>query len=131
VRAISKQAASILARLVDGLDEPGQSKKLDNARGAFMAVAVECIGPRVFSVAHYFEQHGDLVPDPEMTFWRDGFGDFYPLSITHGALGIHRECLPLDGNGRPVLERLRPREQADQASFAAGWMRNIRAQQGV
>lgn len=72
LRPVSQSAETVLEQLVEPLDEPGASRKVDNASGAFMCVCVERVeetqyGP-VFSVAHYYEQNGDLVPDPDVTF---------------------------------------------------------------
>jgi hypothetical protein len=116
LRHVSRAARSVLETLVEGLDGLGASKKVDNAKGAFMAVCVERVeesghGP-IFSVAHYFEQNGDLVPDPDVTFLRDAAGDFYPL----------------DDDGSVRVNRA---QQADLAYFAANWTKNIRQQQGL
>ena len=34
--------------------------------GGFMDLHFEKIGKNVFSLAHYYKQNGDLVPDPDM-----------------------------------------------------------------
>src|SRR5258708_7470587 len=85
MKAINKAAKRILDRLTEGLSTAGQSRKVDNAPGAFMAVHVERLSDTeagaVFSIAHYYEQHGDLVPDPDMTFIRALDGEWYPLTI--------------------------------------------------
>ena len=36
--------------------------------GGFMDLHFQRIAEMVFSLAHYFEQNGDLVPDPDMEF---------------------------------------------------------------
>jgi hypothetical protein len=130
LRHVSRAARSVLETLVEGLDGLGASKKVDNAKGAFMAVCVERVeesghGP-IFSVAHYFEQNGDLVPDPDVTFLRDAAGDFYPLTYQDAL--TYRRCVELDDDGSVRVNRA---QQADLAYFAANWTKNIRQQQGL
>ena len=40
--------------------------KIDNTDGAFMPLIVKKIGDDRYSFAHYYEQNGDLLPDPEV-----------------------------------------------------------------
>lgn len=130
LRPVSKSARKVLELLVDGLDEPGASKKLDNAQGAFMAVCVERIeetsrGP-VYSVAHYYEQNGDLVPDPDVTMLCGADGEFYPLSYQDGR--VYRLSVEL---GPDSSARVNREWRTDLVHFVGGWMRNIKAQQGL
>ena len=128
LKAASKSAAKVLDKLVEGLTEPGQSRKVDNTGGAFMPVHVECVGRTehglLYSVAHYFEAQGDLVADPEMELLRDETGAWLPVSITM-ALGGKR-ALVLGENG---TVRVDEREYRSQLRFLSVWMKNIRAQQ--
>lgn len=127
---VSKSARKVLELLVDGLDEPGASKKIDNAPGAFMAICVERIEETshglVYSVAHYYEQNGDLVPDPDITLLRSADGEFYPLSYQDGR--VYRVSAELNAHGCASLDRER---QTDLAYFVGEWMRNMKAQQGL
>jgi hypothetical protein len=124
----SKPAAKVLDALAEGLDEPGQSRKVDNTGGAFMPVHVECVGRTehglMYSVVHYFEANGDLVADPEMEILRDAAGAWFPVSISM-ALGSKR-ALVLGENG-PV--RVDEREYRAQLRFLSTWMKNIKSQQ--
>src|SRR4051794_36862311 len=102
LRQVSRAARGVLETLVEGLDELGASKRVDKAKGAFMAVCVERVehtshGP-IFSVAHYFEQNGDLVPDPDVTFLRGATGDFYPLTYQDAL--AYRRSAELGEDGR-------------------------------
>ena len=67
MRQIDGTAAAIFERLVEGL-KAGESRTIDNSDGVFMAVHVERLSRNKFSIAHYFEQEGDLCCDPDMTF---------------------------------------------------------------
>lgn len=127
MKPLSKAAKKVFEKLVDGI-EPGQAKKFDNANGAFMAAHVDRLTDNLFSIAHYYEQNGDLVSDPDMEFWRGPDGEIYPCSITHGALGLFVRGIEF-ADGKP--SGVRPRTQRDQATFANTWLRNIKEQQGL
>jgi len=120
---LDPNATQILTQLVHGLG-PGEHRKV-HTNPSFMATHVECLNPRQFSVAHYFEQNGDLVPDPDMEFWRADDGRFFPVAIQH-AVGPYVTALVFDAKGAPDADLRRMRELV---SFANMWMRNIAAQQ--
>jgi len=123
-----KSAAKVLNILVDGLTESAESRKVDNTNGAFMPVHVECVSRTehglVFSVAHYYEQNGDLIADPEMDLLRDASGDWYPLSISM-AFG-RKHAVMFVGRGKARVDE---REYRSQLRFLSTWMKNVRAQQ--
>lgn len=118
--------------------------KLDNAPGAFMPLSVEflffrkfgsAIG-KVYSFAHYFEQNGDLVPDPDMTFL---FIDppagtpstieltrIYPLTF-QTQIGFD-EAMFQNDHGK---WQYKPSSLADLVSFSNLWMKNIKLQQEI
>lgn len=130
MKAVSRAAARVLDRLTTGLDADGQATRIDNAPGSFMRVCVERIGSLgdmgpLFSIAHYHEQLGDLMADPEMIFLRGADGGYYPTYYKQDGLGVERESVRVDG-GRVLVNQ---REQADQARFADGWMSSIEQQQ--
>ena len=132
MRPVNQKGSAILDILVDGLEHPstGNShRKIDNTDGAFMPVVVECIGTNLYSVAHYYEQNGDLMADPEMTFWRDPVGRWFAASFTQHNMGIYQEAIEFGDEGTP--EKFWPRLQADQSDFAGTWMVNIKSQQGL
>jgi hypothetical protein len=59
--------------LIDGL-LVGDAKKLDNARGSFIAVAVDYLQGdsrrgALYAVARSYEVNGDLIPDPDVEFF--------------------------------------------------------------
>jgi len=68
---LSPQAEAVMDTPTAGMTV-SDHKKIDNAEGTIMALHVECIGKcnlgSIFSLAHYYEQHGDLMRDPEMLF---------------------------------------------------------------
>jgi hypothetical protein len=128
MKTLNKTASAVLDRITDGL-KPGETRTLDNAPGNFMAVHVVALSPGLFRVGHYFEQNGDLVPDPETLFLRQEVGgESYWLPVeTRFAIGSVHTALVLDeqnrikGACRGVLD--------DAVSFTNLWMKNIRYQQ--
>ena len=128
LKPASTSAAKVLDKLVEGLNEPGQSRKIDNTGGAFMAVHVECVGRNehglLYSVAHYYVQNGDLIAEPEMELLRDETGAWLPVSITM-AIG-HKRALLLGDGGRVRVDE---REYRSQIRWLSTWMRNIKSQQ--
>lgn len=128
LKPVNRISQRILVRLTEGLDV-GTSKKVDNG-GAFMAVHVEMHrwidGSVMVSVAHYFEQNGDLVPDPDVVFVRRADGMFAPISFQNSLVFNQPVCCLEDG----TIE-VDAREQASIASFANTFLRNIGEQQGL
>lgn len=128
LKALCPSALAVFNHLTHGLDLGGH-RKLDNASGTFMAVSVERITERHYSIAHYFEQNGDLVADPELTFFRSDDGAVYPCTFQQDNLAMYRIGLDITDEG--VIEHTSIKEQHAQAVFADEWMRNIADQQGL
>lgn len=87
----------------------------------FMRLVIEAIGPNTVSVAHYGEQNGDAMRDPEITFRVTPFVDkpwhFEPLTYLNDYLGIFQEDLP---ESRTQTEHV--------LKFCKLWDRNIEEQ---
>lgn len=82
-------------------------------------------------VAHYGELNGDLMRDPEMVFIKAPVsGDYFPSYFRNDYIGCERlgvvSAEQIEGR---TFFNFNSREQADEASFANTWMRNIRHQQ--
>lgn len=92
LRPVCKAGARVLDHVTAGLSL-GESRKIDNAPGSFMALCVECIGQTklgpVFSFAHYYEQNGDLCCDPDCTIL-GADGCWYPLTFEQGGIAYQR-----------------------------------------
>jgi hypothetical protein len=127
MKSLNKTATAVLDALTGPLKEPGDSRKV-HAVKAYMAVHISRLGRDVYSVAHYGEQMGDLMADPEMEFFHGADGKWYPFSYRNDYIGQHRYSAEIT-DGR--IGRFNPRMQADQTSFANGWMAAIKQQQGV
>lgn len=109
----------------------------------FMDLVVEVLpdcaetGGMVLSLAHYFEQHGDLCQDPEMTVRL-----FHPDSVTflemvpstdprHGraeALTFQQAIPPIYREIYPEPGAYRPRLRRELNAFLGQWVRNLKAQ---
>lgn len=132
MKHLNKEATAVFRHLIAGFTlKPGEDhRRIDNTNGAFMAVVVETVevaptGAPIVSVAHYYEQNGDLMADPEMTFLLAN-DRVFPMSYRLDGLGVNRVAFEyLDKN----RWRLNAREQAGETLFANQWMRNIKHQQ--
>ncbi len=125
MKTTSKAASRIIEAMVAGLDV-GEARKIDNRPGAFMAAHVERLTERCFSIAHYFEQNGDLVADPDLVVWRADTGDFVPVALQQFA-GHYTVAVKLV-NDMPVS--FSPQNGHELARFANMMVRNIKDQQG-
>lgn len=87
----------------------------------------------VYSLAHYYEQDGDLMSDPDMTFIYQDLRTpenmdwellrILPQSFTNSSTGTYDEAIDLENN------RLYPHILSSLCSFANFWFANI-SQQG-
>lgn len=135
ITPISPKAYEVFKYLADlaRMDE-GHAAKIDNAPG-FMPVFVEIIfpiseGEEQISIAHYGEENGDLMRDPEMIFFHDRKeGKAYPMEYRNDYGGTLEVSIKDDLNGRPKM--VNRERQKQHASFADLWMKNIKAQQRI
>lgn len=88
----------------------------------YMPLVIEKIGENEYSLAHYYEQDGDLVQDPEMTI------KIHPelkmveaLTYYQPALGIYQEVYPEPGKFYPILKK-------ELNEFLGMWLRNLKQQ---
>ena len=133
MKPLPKTAGTVLDRLTDGLNPPwekGSSRRVDTAPDVYMAVSVERIRDKTYSVAHYYKQQGDLIPDPEMTFLKDDEGNWYPLTIQH-APPFNRYIVLVELDENETVTGFRPRAYKDASIFARTWMKNIKTQQDL
>jgi hypothetical protein len=94
-----------------------------------MRLVIEHVGrgPRggeLVSVAHYGEQNGDLMRDPEIVF-EVAAGQWQPISITQDYVGSYREEVSVGEDGQVLV---RPALVRDIAAFARVWDRNLKHQ---
>lgn len=132
MQPLNQTASRLLDTLTEGLADPGgaegkSSRKYDNSNGTYMAVTVERIGATRYSVAHYFEQNGDLVADPDMEFVKVD-GKWYPAAC-QTQFG-YTKALEMDAYHEGIKGVYR-RAYADLRSFGTLLLRNIKEQQGI
>src|SRR5215471_2664477 len=118
---------------LDWLKRPNNYIRLESP--GWMRLVIEYVGtgPRgmpAVSVAHYGEQNGDLMRDPEIVFeiGDEAFGDdaWGPISFRNDYMGIVQEgelgAVFQDEDGRVLI---RPKLVRELKSFARLWNRNI------
>ena len=88
----------------------------------FDRLVIENIGCQRISVAHYYEQNGDLVADPDVVFFT-GYGAWAPIEITQ-VMAVYRRYAELDDAGQTIV-RFDVRGQADLAAFTEEWAQNL------
>ncbi len=125
MKTLSRAAGAVLDALTRDLPV-GVSRKVDNSHGTFMAVHVDRLGERTYSLAHDFKMNGDLVCDPDGVFVRTDAG-WLPVALQL-CTGHYTRALELDESERPA--RVDARAFAELSHFAAMWLRNIADQQG-
>lgn len=134
-----KTVAKII-ELFGGLDwlKSGRNYiRLENEPYMRLVIEYVGIGPRglpLISVAHYYEQNGDAMRDPEVVFevnpadsgplsWRNG--DWAPVMFQQDNMGIYQEAVSVGDDGQL---QIRPRMVSDLKSFARTWDKNIEEQ---
>lgn len=132
MKPLNASTAKILETITAGLDDPSKDdansrRVYDNGAG-FMAAVVERIGANRYSVAHYYEQNGDKIADPDLELVKCG-DRWFPAAITHPPPFGYRRVLECDASGNPV--RVFSRAYADLRSFAATFLRNVQRQQKI
>lgn len=83
--------------------------------GYYMPLVIEIVSPNEVSVAHYYEQNGDPMRDPEIVFLAHPIRGWLPIEITQDPFGRFRRA--------PEGRYLR-----DVQELARVWARNLREQ---
>ena len=114
------------------LRQVGSHLRLENE--PYMPLVIECIGPNQISVAHYYEQNGDLCADPDVVFLVGCDGEWYPIEWTTPqvmfagrVMGGYQRYAEIDAEKGTWLW-LKQRGQRELAIFANQWADNIRRQ---
>ena len=124
---LNQKASKILEKLVDGVDYDN-AKRVNNAPGVYMYVSVNQVAENQFSVAHYYEQNGDLCQDPDVVFLKSPSGRWFPIMFQQANPPVYQEPVEFDEDG--TIKGWRPRMLRDLVSFCNQWMENIEEQQG-
>ncbi len=107
-----------------GIDfkHPGAYMRLE--MDGFNGISIENIGTNLLSVAHYFDQEGDLVADPDVVFFT-GYAEWVPISIQNQFCFSEAAVVHDDHTG---LKGIYVQRQAELADFCWQWAKNLRAQ---
>ena len=132
MKTLSKTAAATLNKILSKLEN--DYIKIDNTEGLFMPVSVEIIFENEkylqISIAHYFEQNGDLMADPEMIFISvKSNGSFIPCYYKQDGILLSEEESVKFENGE--IKAYREAMQESHCHFANIWMKNIKHQQNL
>jgi hypothetical protein len=88
----------------------------------FMDLSVEWISDDRIAIAHYGEQNGDLMADPDMTLIVDNEAKtLMPATFQNDYVGVYQEVYTDDGRWMPRLSR-------ELTSFLSTWLKNIEFQ---
>ena len=123
----SKQMQTIISKIAakHGVDLSKVGAHLTLTMPGYDRLAIETIGVNQISLAHYFQQNGDLIADPEIVFYT-GYGPWVPIALSLVITGW-REVARLSADGSQVTH-VALAAQADAASLARMWAKNLREQ---
>jgi hypothetical protein len=134
---LNKKATSIFLEIIEKCEATeDQYIKLNN-NSSFMPLSVEKLysskDGKVFSFSHYYEQNGDLVPDPDITFLMyenkaNLMIPFLIIPLTFQDYRSYQEVCILEGDKWQVKNK---KNLSDLVSFSNMWMQNIKSQQGI
>lgn len=131
MKNLNKTATEVFKKLIAGLEYGGKShRKIEN--GAYMPLSVEIIdsfqnGSFMVSICQYGEMNGDLMRDPEMTFFvsKSAIDIYvYPAYFRNDYMAFERTSLVIEKDCTRINRAL----QAEHTRFANTWMKNIKDQ---
>ena len=128
MKHLNDKATAIFRKLTEGLKKVGDHQQWNNDR-SFMAACIELIGRTglgpLVSIAHYYQQNGDMMRDPDVVFLIGADQHVYPISYRQDGMGIYQEAAIVEDGWWKVCTKM----QADICGFCNQWMQNINEQQ--
>ena len=128
----TKTVYKTLAPFFDAVDA-SEEKALKFKADGYMDLCIEALGYNdhegrpVYSVAHYGEQNGDLMRDPDVTMGVDReAGTVEPLTYQNDYIGRYWEVYKDFVDGKPT--KYYPAMKKDLAAMVTAWAKNIKAQ---
>jgi len=82
--------AAGLANEFEEARRTGQPFHLSITNPPYMRLVIEVVGAGEVSVAHYYQQNGDAMRDPEIVF----DANWLPIEITQDPMGVYRRARP-------------------------------------
>jgi hypothetical protein len=140
MKKLNQTASLIFCKLLDKLEQTTHCKLISEG---YMPLVIEQVNEdvqtpygksKLISLAHYYEQNGDAMRDPEMCFIvvdkRDGTSNselvwIFPQMFQQDSLSLYEESINIDGDR---ITTYKPTWQAGHTNFANQWLRNIRQQ---
>lgn len=115
------------------LDVPESHLRLEMGKDSpYMTLVIEKVGQHRISVAHYYYQEGDAIPDPDVELWIAPDGQWYPVAITTPQMMVLGHIVGGYGqyvefkNDKPV--KFYRKQQHDLVRFCEQtWITNIKA----
>lgn len=123
---MSKADTKILEKIFDNMEE-GTSKRINNSE-VYMYLSAERLSSNLYSMAHYFEQNGDLCPDPDMELLRSKDGRWFPIALQQ-SIGIYTRAVEDYTENGPT--KVYPGKYNELRNFLSQWLKNIKYQQGL
>ena len=127
----TKTVYKTLAPFFDAVDA-SEEKALKFKADGYMDLCIEALGYNdhegrpVYSVAHYGEQNGDLMRDPDVTMGVDReAGTVEPLTYQNDYIAVLGSLQRLRGR-KPT--KYYPAMKKDLAAMVTAWAKNIKAQ---
>lgn len=118
-----KRLERLVGDLPAFLAREGEPRRI--VRDPYMPLVVERTGPDRVSLAHYYEQNGDLMADPEMEIRVHAeTGMAEALHYQQDGLGIFRRVYE-ERDGKIFV---RPRQKKEQNTFLEQWLLNLKRQ---
>lgn len=126
MKSLSKSAIETFNKLAAMAENDEGSFKLNNS-SCYMPLSIEKVEDNIISLAHYGEQNGDLIADPEMTFLiKDG--SVFPMTFRNDYVGVNWEHIWIEEDGTIKFEK----NGLDGAiEFSEIWLNNIKEQQNL
>lgn len=130
MRYISGTAKKLLDYLWTEAEKNDGCIKIDNTVG-FMYLSVELIGNNEISLAHYGEQNGDLMADPEMCFWKNENGDYVSIYYQNDYCGVYWESAKWNYETKSYEIKNETMNEDAVEFFQGEWAKNIIEQQNL
>jgi len=125
MRKVNKNSKLVLDKLWELSLNNDNHHKLNND-STYMPLSIEILDEDQISLCHYGELNDDLMRDPEMKFFKDSNGDYYPIYYRNDYIGIEQFTGQIINKRINIQKR---KKQASQVEFANLWMNNIKEQQ--
>lgn len=110
----------LAARHEVNLQQEGTYLRLDMP--GYDRLVIRRWGPKLLSVAHFFEGHGSLIAEPEVTFFVQQ-GQWVPIAIRNSLTGL-RTFAQVSEDGLTLLRYFQAK-QAGLAGFVELWAQNL------